>query len=119
DGGGRGGIRWVVLANDDNFSRGSHQSLSQWSRIAAARSRIRRLYQAALEANSGTASYRAAFMVARSSLAMASSSAATHFRSDAMGGSLVLAAMMPASPISPVRPSVADRISFHRSPRRV
>ena len=69
--------------------------------------------------NSGTASFSTARMVARSSPAMACSSAASQLRSEAIGGSLGLAAMIPATPISIVGSSVANRISFSRSPGRI
>jgi hypothetical protein len=55
--------------------------------------------QAAFDPNSGTASLSTALMVDRSSLTIACWSAAIHFRIDCIGGSLGLAAMIPATPI--------------------
>src|SRR5207248_8134256 len=49
--------------------------------------------------NSGTASFRTALMLARSSLVIACSSAAIHFRNVCIAGSFGLAAIMPARPM--------------------
>jgi len=58
-------------------------------------------------------------MVARSSLAIACSSASIHWRNVRIGGSFGFAAMTPATPISMVGSSLANRISFSRSPGRI
>src|SRR5687768_15942889 len=69
---------------------------------------------AAFDPNSGTASLSTAVMVARSSLAIACSSAESHVRKACIGGSLGLAAITPARPISMVGSSLANNISLSR-----
>src|SRR6185312_12573921 len=65
------------------------------------RSGARRIvHHAALDPNSGTASFRTVLIVIESSPSIACSSAAIHFVKFCIGGSLGLAAMMPATPIS-------------------
>src|ERR1700704_6169563 len=97
-----------MLADDDDFGGLLHRSF-----------RHDRVDHAAVEPNSGTASFRMALMVTRSSFAIACSSVAIHLRSASIGGSLGLAAMMPATPISTAGSSLANRISFRRSPGRM
>src|SRR5262249_55666324 len=75
----RGGGAVEILARKENLTRRGH---------------------AALEPNSGTASFSTALIVTKSSFESASSSAAIHFRRLCIGGSFGLAAMMPATPIS-------------------
>jgi hypothetical protein len=58
-------------------------------------------------------------MVERSSFAMARSSASTHWRNACIRGSFGFAAITPATPISIVGSSLANRISFSRSPGRI
>ena len=106
---GGAGIRRVVLADEGDFCAACIQCFRH---IGASD-------YAAVEPNSGTASLSMALMVTRSSFAMACSSVAIHLRSICIGGSLGLAAMMPATPISTAGSSLANRISFSRSPGRM
>src|ERR1700738_3023004 len=93
DGGCRGGIGRIMLADDDKFSRAAHG-------------------QAAVAPNSGTASFNTALMVTKSSLSMARSSPAIHLRSVCIGGSLGLAALTPATPTSTRGRLVGTRVSL-------
>jgi hypothetical protein len=102
-----------MLADDDNLSIAVKRSLDV-AMIFTPQS-----YYAAEERNSGTASSRTVLIMARSSSAIARSSAAIYFRNDAIDGSLGLVAIMPARPILTLGSCVANRISLSRPPGRI